>query len=529
MAGIDLTDMKAIKLFGVPIVFLLMTTGAGKARIVETEFPNVINSNRVTVTMNLIGEAPEWMAVVVQTNDPLDGWQKNRGDAMAKWQSERATNANARHSKMTSSPPTPDYSEHANWLPFKTNLLVDLGPGDGKRILMFGYRYKGQASAEHWNGSSIVVQASKPIVVFTNPKETVTSQPIIQLTGYTSTDLGGPLRYEIFDEKGVATANGLCLVNDRYYDKANWRFTTNYFTCYDLQLSSGTNNIVLKGRDVTGFSFTTNFVCVFTTNGDTSPPVITPNFPQNGASIQSDAFIATGMLDDPSAHLTGTVSADGQTQGITFRVGRSGDYYSVEELPVRAGTNHLTLTATDAAGNSSTNNLVFYDGGGIHVSMDPFDPYHPIGPWITVTGKVSPANCDVWVNGVQAKVKSDGTWRAEKLPDVRPHGGWTFDMTAIRLDQSTNEASKLNQMLSAQASLSAGTNTIVLNASVPACGVFQVHLMGTTGRNFILEASTNLVEWSPILTNALSNPTFDYTDTNANNYHCRFFRVVPLP
>ena len=50
----------------------------------------------------------------------------------------------------------------------------------------------------------------------------------------------------------------------------------------------------------------------------------------------------------------------------------------------------------------------------------------------------------------------------------------------------------------------------------------------TAGRTFVLETSTNLIEWLPFLTNASLNPVFDYTDTNAVNYHCRFFRVVPV-
>lgn len=271
----------------------------------------------------------------------------------------------------------------------------------------------------------------------------------------------------------------------------------------------------------------TNFVIVFTTVGATNPPVITSKYPEPGMVIGSDSFIAMGTLDDPTAHLTGQISANGHTQDIAFRVGRSGDYYSANELPISAGANQLTLTATDAAGNISSTNMVVY-GGNARVTMDPFDPFHPVGPWITLTGKVSPANYSVWVDGVQAKVKPDGTWRVENVPDNRlPGGGWAFDLTAIPSGGLTNGTSKLNQEISAQASLS--TNTMILNSSAPSCGVFQLHLAGTAGRSFILEASTNLVAWLPILTNSNPDATFDYTDTNANNIPCRFFRVVPLP
>jgi hypothetical protein len=47
------------------------------------------------------------------------------------------------------------------------------------------------------------------------------------------------------------------------------------------------------------------------------------------------------------------------------------------------------------------------------------------------------------------------------------------------------------------------------------------------GKSFVLCASTNLVDWTPILTNRNSGEVFDYTDTNVMDYGARFFRVTP--
>jgi hypothetical protein len=117
---------------------------------------------------------------------------------------------------------------------------------------------------------------------------------------------------------------------------------------------------------------------------------------------------------------------------------------------------------------------------------------------------------------------------ATNVPVITPDGGGaaSFDMTALPAEGITNGIAKLNELVSSQANL--GTNAMTLNPKAPVCGVFQLHMSNTTGRNFILLASTNLVDWTPILTNLNSSATFDYKDTNANNYHCRFFRVVPL-
>src|SRR5665213_1022286 len=511
---------------GLSLALLLQTMIFAQARSVATRFLETVNSNAVAVTLIPVGETPEWMAVVVQTNDPMEAWQKSQEAAVEQWQVEVKTNHNARLAIPPQPPASRDLGD-PQWLPFKTNLIVDLGPGDGRRELLFNFRYNGESRGNGWNGGGVVVRTPKRVIVITDPKQKITSRPIVQLHGYFNSD-ARQLKFDLYNQMGMKTIdNENALVTDTYYDRNLSRTTTNYFQCFDVPLSQGTNTFVFHGEDFLGNQVGTNFVLVFSLAGDTHPPVITPKFPLSGAIIDSDTLTVMGALDNPTAQLTGQLSANGHTQNITFRVGRMGDYYSANEPTVAAGANQLILTATDAAGNSSTTNMVVY-GGEARVSLDPFDPFHPVGPWITVTGKVSAANYSVWVNGVQATVKPDGTWRAEKLPDNRTsENGWIFEVSAVLPEESKNENHKLNQLLSAQAALN--TNTLVLNASSPACGVFQVHLTGTSGRSFILEASTNLVAWTPILTNSNPNSAFDYTDTNANNYHCRFFRVVPLP
>ena len=72
-----------------------------------------------------------------------------------------------------------------------------------------------------------------------------------------------------------------------------------------------------------------------------------------------------------------------------------------------------------------------------------------------------------------------------------------------------------------------GTNAMILNSSLPTYGTFKLNLIDTGGKSFVLLASTNLVDWVPILTNRNSGATFDYKDTRIMDYGCRFFRVVP--
>ena len=57
---------------------LLFAMVAAQASSVRTEYPQMVKSNSVTVTLTPLGQVPEWMAVVVQTNDPMEAWRKNQ-------------------------------------------------------------------------------------------------------------------------------------------------------------------------------------------------------------------------------------------------------------------------------------------------------------------------------------------------------------------------------------------------------------------------------------------------------------------
>jgi hypothetical protein len=57
-------------------------------------------------------------------------------------------------------------------------------------------------------------------------------------------------------------------------------------------------------------------------------------------------------------------------------------------------------------------------------------------------------------------------------------------------------------------------------------GEFQFNLAGEAGSNYVVEASTNLVDWIPLITN--TSP-FLFTDTNAVSFPLRFYRAHPSP
>ena len=61
-------------------------------------------------------------------------------------------------------------------------------------------------------------------------------------------------------------------------------------------------------------------------------------------------------------------------------------------------------------------------------------------------------------------------------------------------------------------------------------GTFQFTVTGQSGQKYIVQASTDLVNWVPVYTNQppFVSP-FSFTDSNASNYPDRFYRVIPGP
>lgn len=56
--------------------------------------------------------------------------------------------------------------------------------------------------------------------------------------------------------------------------------------------------------------------------------------------------------------------------------------------------------------------------------------------------------------------------------------------------------------------------------------VFRLKFSGVTGSNYVLEASTNLINWIPLITNVATTNVFDVLDSQATNFPYRFYRML---
>ncbi|MDB6020939.1 MAG: hypothetical protein JWQ04_796, partial [Pedosphaera sp.] len=55
---------------------------------------------------------------------------------------------------------------------------------------------------------------------------------------------------------------------------------------------------------------------------------------------------------------------------------------------------------------------------------------------------------------------------------------------------------------------------------------FQLTLSGMAGNTYVLQASTNLINWVPVSTNVAASDVFNLLDTNAAGFPYRFYRVI---
>ena len=305
-----------------------------------------------------------------------------------------------------------------------------------------GLRGLQTTSQQAWETGIVYRDTVAPVIVITNPVlsatsvTNVTSQPIIQLQGYCPESLGG-IRYGVINAAGAVT-NQLGLVNQEDVDDVTLQGSTNYFECPDIALVNGTNTVTLWFADAAGNVTTTNLLFNLDYASDTNPPVLTLYWPQNGGLVVGSQFTLRGLLDDPTATVTARiVSPSGTTNTVAGLVELNGLLW-VENLPLAVGTNSVSLTMTDAAGNVSTTNLNVI-GDPINLTINT-PPLTQLFGSTTVTGTIDSSNYTVWVNGVKStNYAANGlggwNWSVDNVPI--PAGG-TAVIQALAIPNSDN-------------------------------------------------------------------------------------------
>ena len=56
--------------------------------------------------------------------------------------------------------------------------------------------------------------------------------------------------------------------------------------------------------------------------------------------------------------------------------------------------------------------------------------------------------------------------------------------------------------------------------------MFQLGFFGTSGSNYVLQATTNFINWTPLFTNLATTNAFNLSDPKSSNFQYRFYRVL---
>jgi hypothetical protein len=303
------------------------------------------------------------------------------------------------------------------------------------------------------------VRVARPKITITSPTAEVVFQPMIQILGFFPNEID-TITYDITNAAGINVGQTdwqrKGYVTGQYFDQAKFdrmtgralnnrfnsgrprprfglddsAFTTNFFQLYDINLTKGKNSIVIHIRDKRGRQYSTKRVYTLDFSSDKTPPMMTLIWPTNHSGIAGDSFVLNARVDDNNATIRMTIkNANGINHGGDAIVGRDGSVWS-REIPISPGSNTVTLVATDAAGNSSTN--VFHvRRASVSVTMNRLEPSQLNKPLVNAHGTVSDAACGVIVNGISATVHADGTWDAQAVP-VSPTGSAEFKISVFQ-------------------------------------------------------------------------------------------------
>ncbi len=310
----------------------------------------------------------------------------------------------------------------AVWQPYtSTNLAVNLNSGNGLYTIYVGLRGSQTNEQQTWIEEQVLLEASTPTFIITNPAGSTVSQPIIQLQGFVNETLSN-LTFSVSNALGVV-GNQPGYWQPVFYDTNLTEFTTNAFQCYDIPLTNGLNVITLQATDLAGNTATTN-VDITLDYSTATPPALGILWPPDGTYISGSNFVLQAQVNDDTATVSAQITdAYGDTNAVQGLVERSGLVWG-QNLPLSAGANILTVTASNAAGYVTTTNLTL-NQSAVVVTMQPLSQYNQSS--LSVYGTISDTNYDIWVNGVQAYYPGGQNWEADNVP-VNPVGTATFDV-----------------------------------------------------------------------------------------------------
>ena len=320
-----------------------------------------------------------------------------------------------------------------SWQAFSTSTLSVPTPTDGVYVVTVGLCGWAPTAARTWQTVTLFRDTTPLGLVLTNLPALSGSRPFIDPAGYTTRAVSS-LTWTLIDANGNTNSGNGAVVRQGW-SLSDPFHTTNWFQCVDLPLALGTNSISIRAVDWVGSVAVTNFAYIFDTNGDSTPPSLTLLWPQDASQVSGNSFIVQARTDDDTAAVAlQYTDANGMVQTVNGLIERGGNMW-VPSVPLVAGTNRVSLTATDAAGNMSTNNFTVVQNS-VALTVSPVSQRLLQYCSAPVSVTVGAAASAVTVNGLPGTSADGLYWTVESVP-LPPGGTVTLQASAQLTDGTT--------------------------------------------------------------------------------------------
>ncbi len=250
------------------------------------------------------------------------------------------------------------------------------------------------------------------------------------------------------------------------------------------------------------------------------PPVLSFVMPANGVVLTAPAHLEIEA---------GVVDTDGPVAKVEFFVDSVlagtalvAPYRSTNTI-LLAGNHTLTAIATDHAGAKATNSITITLNAPAMVAITNLVSGVLYQAPASIPIKTSVSDADGSVTQVQFFANRTLLGTVSNSPfdfawDAVPQG--FYSLTAVAMDNRGATAT------SAAVEVVVGPSGLV-TPSAPVNGTFQFTLVTTPGRTILIEYSTNLLTWTPLLTNVVTTGAASVVDPGLTNKG-RFYRAREL-
>lgn len=260
-----------------------------------------------------------------------------------------------------------------------------------------------------------------------------------------------------------------------------------------------------------------------------------------GTNFSADAGLFVNSPPVVLAHPTNQTVVIGSNVTFTVAAGGAGPFtyqWRVNGAPIGGAVNaSYTITGAQVSQAGSYDVLVanalasVFSSNAVLTVLPPFSiSPQPLSQSVLVGSNVT------FTVGAVGLGAFTGPFTYQWTLNGAPLAGATATNLAFTNLQLTNSGSYACVVGSPLGSITSGTALLsvfnpftVTPPTFQPGGLFQMIVTGDSGRAYRLESSTNLIIWTPVVTNTVSGGSATFTDSGGGSRVLRFYRIVLLP